>query len=146
MSENKTKVNDNDVRMFLAQVEHEKRREDAFKILELMEEITGMAPVMWGDNMIGFGNYHYRYESGREGDMFLVGFSPRKQNMALYITAGFDEYDELLNRMGKTKTGKSCMYINKTEDIDLEVFRELVRLSVQNHPGIRDHKQVQDKA
>lgn len=96
-----------------------------------MEKATGEEPRLWG-SIVGFGDYHYRYESGREGDWFLAGFAPRKQNLSLYIMAGFDKYDELLSRLGKYKTGKACLYINKVEDVDLEVLEELVRRSAEH--------------
>lgn len=131
MAENKTKPNDNDPRMYLEQIEHERKREDAFAILELMQEVTGEAPVMWG-NMIGFGSYHYRYASGHEGEMFLTGFAPRKANLTLYIMAGFDEYDDLLGKLGKYRTGKACLYINKLADVDTDVLRELVKRSTEH--------------
>ncbi len=111
-------------------VEPEKKREDSYAILQIMQEVTGEAPSMWGDSIIGFGSYHYKYASGREGDWFLVGFSPRKQNLTLYIMPGFEHYDELLGRLGKHKTGKSCLYINKLADVDQDTLRELVRQSV----------------
>ena len=85
---------------------------------------------MWGDSIVGFGAYHYKYASGREGDWFLTGFSPRKQNLTLYIMSGFEEYNDLLNKLGKYKTGKACLYINKLEDVDLSVLQELVTKSV----------------
>ena len=87
---------------------------------------------MWGDSIVGFGNYHYKYKSGREGDWFLTGFSPRKQNLTLYIMAGFSGYDNLLKDLGKYKTGKSCLYINKLEDVNLDVLRELVKQSAEH--------------
>jgi hypothetical protein len=96
-----------------------------------MKQVTGEEPVLWGDSIIGFGNYHYCYESGREGDWFLTGFSPRVQNLTLYIMSGFDQYDELMSKLGKYKTGKACLYIKKIEDVDTDVLRELVRLSAQ---------------
>lgn len=85
---------------------------------------------MWGTSMVGFGRYHYKYASGREGDWFVTGFSPRKQNLTLYIMSGFSEYDDLMGRLGKFKTGKSCLYINKIEDIDQNVLKELIKASV----------------
>jgi hypothetical protein len=129
MAELKTKPNSKDVTEFLESVEHEKRRQDSYEILELMKKVTGEEPKMWGDSIIGFGSYHYKYESGREGDWFITGFSPRKQNLSLYIMAGFDDYEELMNKLGKHKTGKSCLYINKLEDVNLEVLEELVKKS-----------------
>ena len=87
---------------------------------------------MWGDSIVGFGSYHYKYKSGREGDWPMTGFSPRKRNLTLYIMPGFSEYDDLLTNLGKYKTGKSCLYINKIEDVDLDVLRELVQQSVEH--------------
>ncbi len=117
---------------FLNSVENEKRREDSFVVLDLMKEVTGEKPVMWGTSIVGFGSYHYKYASGREGDWFVVGFSPRKQSMTLYIVDGFGNYDLLLRDLGKYKTGKSCLYINKLEDVDQKVLRELVKQSVES--------------
>lgn len=130
MAELKTRRNDASVTDFLNTVEHEQKRKDAFAILDLMEEATGEAPQMWGSSIVGFGSYHYTYASGREDDWMLVGFSPRKQNLTLYIMAGFEQYDELLGKLGKYKTGKSCLYINKLADVDQDVLRELVTKSV----------------
>ena len=130
MSDLKTQQNENDVFEFLESVANQQRKEDAFKILSLMTEIVGEEPKMWGTSIIGYGNYHYKYASGREGDWFLTGFSPRKQNLSLYIMAGFDEYDDLMGKLGKYKTGKSCLYINKLTDIDIDVLKELVTKSV----------------
>jgi hypothetical protein len=132
MAELKTKQNDQSVEAFLNSVTDEKKRQDSLTILNLMEEVTGAEPKMWGASIVGFGNYHYTYASGREGDWFLAGFSPRKQNLTLYIMAGFEQYDSLMNKLGKYKTGKSCLYIKKIEDIDLETLRELVRQSVDH--------------
>ncbi|NDJ60850.1 MAG: DUF1801 domain-containing protein [Chloroflexi bacterium] len=99
--------------------------------MALMQEVTGEPPVMWG-SIVGFGRYHYRYASGREGDWFLAGFAPRKQNLSLYITAGFDEYGELLEKLGKHKIGKACLYIKKLADVDETVLRELVKRSAEH--------------
>jgi len=130
MAELKTKPNKSSVLDFLNRVENEKKRADSFEILDLMREVTGVKPIMWGDNIIGFGTYHYKYASGREADWFLTGFSPRKQSLTLYIMSGFSEYDQLLGQLGKYKTGKSCLYINKLEDIDMDILRDLVEQSV----------------
>ena len=130
MAELKTKRNEGDVEAFLNSVADEKKRQDSFTILKLMKDVTGKEPEMWGDSIIGFGSYHYKYASGREGDWFLTGFSPRKQNLTLYIMAGFNEYEQLLNKLGKHSIGKSCLYIKKTDDVDLVVLKELVKLSV----------------
>ena len=132
MTELKTKRTDASVIDFLNAVEHEGKRKDSFAILELMREVTGEEPAMWGPSIVGFGSYTYQYASGRQGEWMLVGFSPRKRNLTLYIMSGFDEYDSLLERLGKYKTGKSCLYINKLVDVDLQVLRELVQLSVQH--------------
>ena len=130
MADLKTKKNDASVVLFLNGIENVKRKKDAFAILGMMEKITHSQPNMWGPSIIGFGNYHYKYASGREGDLFLSGFSPRKQCLTLYIMNGFKKYEEILNRLGKHKTGKSCLYINKLEDIDTVVLEELIATSV----------------
>lgn len=126
----KTQPTENDVEEFLNAIDDKHKREDSFKILDIMKNITGEEPKMWGSSIIGFGQYHYQYESGREGDWFLTGFSPRKQNFSLYIMAGFDNYDDLMSRMGKYKTGKSCLYIKRLEQIDLDILKELIKESV----------------
>ena len=131
MSDLKTTPNNASVKDFLNQVEPEQKRQDAFEILRMMKEVTGAEPQMWGPSIVGFGAYHYKYESGREGDWFLVGFSPRKQNLTLYIMAGFKRYEELLAKLGKHKTGKSCLYLNKLADVDQKVLREMVAASVE---------------
>ena len=130
MAELKTKPNDQSVEAFLSQVEDERKRQDCYTILAIMRQVTESEAKMWGDSIVGFGSYHYRYASGREGDWFLTGFSPRKQNLTLYIMSGFSGYDSLLAGLGKYKTGKSCLYIKKIEDIDTETLKELVRQSV----------------
>ena len=132
MTKLKTQKNDASVTDFLADVPDEKMREDSFAVLELMSEVTGEEPVMWGTSIVGFGSYRYNYASGREGEWPLVGFSPRKQNLTLYIMDGFDAYDSLLGDLGKYKTGKACLYINKLEDVDQETLLELVRQSVDH--------------
>jgi hypothetical protein len=131
MAELKTKKNDQSVDAFLAAVADEKKREDCHTVLKLMQQATGEPPTMWGDSIVGFGKYRYKYESGREGDWFLTGFSPRKQNLTLYITAGFDAYDALMGKLGKYSTGKSCLYIKKLADVDQDVLKELVEQSVE---------------
>ena len=130
MAELKTKRNDGDVEAFLNSVEDEKRREDSFVVLDLMRRVTGLEPEMWGGSIVGFGSYHYVYESGREGDWFQAGFSPRKQALTLYMMAGTGKHQDLYARLGKYSTGKSCLYIKKIEDIDLDVLEELVAASV----------------
>lgn len=130
MAQLKTQKNDAGVEEFLDGVANERKRQDSYAILELMQDVTGEEPAMWGTSIIGFGSYHYKYASGRENDWFLVGFSPRKQNLTLYIMSGFDEYESLLADLGKYKTGKSCLYINKLVDVDLSTLRELIEKSV----------------
>ncbi|MGD2115652.1 MAG: DUF1801 domain-containing protein [Acidobacteriota bacterium] len=131
MAEPKTRPTDASVREFLDGVEDETKRRDSETLLEIMGRITGEEPTMWGGSIIGFGSYHYRYASGREGDWFLTGFSPRKQSFSLYIMSGFRGYDELLDRLGKHKTGKSCLYVKRLEDVDLAVLEELIERSVE---------------
>jgi hypothetical protein len=138
MSENKTRPTDQNVVDFLSSVDHETRREDAFTVLKMMEEITGEAAVMWGSSIVGFGSYHYKYDSGREGDMPLIGFSPRKQSMTLYIMSGFDSEEELLASLGKHKTGKACLYVNKLADVDEDVLRQMIKRSYE-HMKLADH-------
>lgn len=132
MSENKTRPTNQDVVAFLHSVEHKTRREDGLALLNMMVEETGEEAVMWGSSIVGFGSYHYQYASGREGDMPLVGFSPRKQSMTIYIMPGFDEYEDLLASLGKHKIGKSCLYVNKLADVDENVLRRLIRQSVEH--------------
>ena len=132
MAELKTQKNGADVEEFLNAVPDNKKRVDSFRVMQLMQEVTGEEPTMWGTSIVGYGDYHYRYESGREGDWFLVGFSPRKQNLTLYIMSGFDEYDELIGKLGKYKMGKACIYVNKLEDLDEQVLRKLVKKSADH--------------
>jgi hypothetical protein len=127
--QNKTTENDASVTAFLNTVEHDGKRSDAFRILEMMRSCTGEEPKMWGSSIVGFGRYHYKYDSGREGDFMKVGFSPRKQNISLYIMTGFDRYDALMDKLGKFKTGKSCLYINKLADVDEDVLKDLITTS-----------------
>ncbi|MBM4172095.1 MAG: DUF1801 domain-containing protein, partial [Ignavibacteria bacterium] len=124
MAELKTKLNDASVVKFINSIKDESNRNDCFVIMKLMQKITKSEPKMWGSSIVGFGNYHYKYASGREGDWFLTGFSPRKQNLTLYIIAGFDHYDELMTKLGKYKTSKSCLYIKSLKDIDQKVLKE----------------------
>ena len=130
MSDVKTKVNDASVEEFLNAVAHPVKKADSFILLEMMTEVTGVAPKMWGGSIVGFDSYHYVYASGREGDWPIVGFSPRKQNISLYIMPGFANFDPLLKKLGKHKTSKACLYINKLADIDLDILRELIQQSV----------------
>ena len=132
MAELKTQQNDGDVEAYLHSVEDERKRRDCFTLKEMMEEATGAPARMWGESIVGFGTYHYRYASGREGEWFLIGFAPRKRNLTLYIMSGFDAYDELLANLGKHSTGKSCLYVKTVDDVNVEVLRELFHRSVEH--------------
>ena len=131
MAENKTRKTGANVEEFLAAVENRRRREDAFALLAMMRDITGLEPEMWGPSIIGFGDSHYRYESGREGDIFLTGFSPRRQNVTLYIMDGLEGQEILLGRLGKHRTSVACLYINKLADVDTDVLRQLIKVSFE---------------
>ena len=131
MTQNKTQKTGASVEDFIESVANMRRREDGFALLEIMKDVTGEEAEMWGPSIIGFGDYHYKYESGREGDIFLAGFSPRKQSLSLYIMAGFEEYDSLLGALSKHRKGASCLYINKLADVDMNILRELIEKSVE---------------
>ncbi len=130
MAKNKTTQNEANVEDFLNAVPDETKRADSYALIKIMQEITGEPPKMWGGSIIGFGSYHYKYDSGREGDMPIVGFSPRKTALTLYIMNGFDRSDELLAKLGKHKIGKSCLYIKKLAAVDSAILREMIALSV----------------
>jgi hypothetical protein len=130
MSEVKTKQNKASVRAFLDGVESDRRRRDAKTVAKIMKRVTGERPRMWGSSIVGYGSYHYVYESGREGDHMTAGFSPRKQALTLYIMSGFSKHDALMKKLGKHTTGKSCLYIKNLDDVDLEVLEELIERSV----------------
>jgi hypothetical protein len=132
MADVKTKPTAASVEKFLASVGSEKRRKDCEAVIGMMRAITGEPPRMCGPGVVGFGSCHYKYESGREGDWFLTGVSPRKQNLTLYITPGFDAYGELMGKLGRYKTGKSCLYINSLEDVHLPTLKRLIALSVKH--------------
>ena len=131
MAELKTRKNSASVAVFLKKSELSKRQ-DCETIIGIMVEATGEKPVMWGSSIIGFGSYHFKYASGREGDWLLIGLSPRKQNISIYIMDGLSNYEKLLSKLGKHKVGKSCLYINKLADIDIGVLTSLVERSVKN--------------
>lgn len=136
MAELKTKPTRQSVQNFLNEtVSDEKKRKDCNFLLETMKEITGDIPRMWGQGIIGFGKYHYKYESGREGDWFLTGFSPRKQALTLYIMPGFKNQTELMQKLGKYKTGKACLYIKRLSDVDATVLKKLIEKSVAHLSG-----------
>lgn len=127
MAENKTRPTDTSVVQFLGQTENPKRRADAFALDALFRRVTGFEPKMWGPSMVGYGSYHYIYDSGRQGDFLATGFAPRKANLSIYIMPGYQDYSAILALLGKHKTGKSCLYVNNLEDIDLDVLETLIR-------------------
>ena len=129
MAELKTKQTETSVTAFLNTVADEQKRKDSFEIVEMMKTATGLPPKLWGTSIIGFGSYHYKYESGHEGDMCIIGFAPRKQNIALYIPGGIHKYDYLLEKLGKHKTGKGCLYINSLDKINVEVLASIFKSS-----------------
>ncbi len=130
-AELKTKVNKASVEGFLNKVKDETVRNDCFEILKMMKQVTKEEPKMWGSSIVGFGSYHYKSKSGREGDWMLTGFSPRKQNLTLYLMGGFDEQKDLLKKLGKFNTSVGCLYIKKLDDVDKKVLKELVAASVK---------------
>ena len=132
MAELKTKENKSSVKQFIDSIENIIRRKDCLITKKIMQDVTGKRAMMWGDSIVGFGSYHYKYASGREGDWFLVGFSPRKQNLAVYLMNGFEKHQKLLKNLGKHKTGKSCLYINKLKDINIQSLRELILKSAKH--------------
>ena len=131
MSENKTKKTNESIEKYINSIKDENVKKDCYTIIKLMQSITQKEPKMWGSSIIGFGDYHYKYASGREGDFFLTGFSPRKQNLALYLMGGLENQKDLLKKLGKHKTGKSCLYIKSLNDIDKEVLKEMIVQSVK---------------
>ena len=131
MAENQTVPTKASVSGFLAKVEDKQKRADSQTLVKIMQEATGEKAVMWGPAIVGFGSLHYKYASGREGDMPIIGFSPRKQNLTLYIGGGFENYKELLARLGKHSTSKVCLYIKRLDDVDLPTLKKLVRASLQ---------------
>ncbi len=132
MDELKTTRNRSSVTRFLKSVPDVKKRRDAFALLELMKDASGEEPAMWGTSIVGFGSYRYVYESGREGDWPLTGFSPRKQNLTIYIMPGFREYEGILEKLGKHTTGKSCLYIKSLDDVHLPTLKQLIARSVKH--------------
>lgn len=130
-AELKTKVNNANVEGFVNAVKDEAARKDCFEIMKMMKQVTKEEPKMWGSSIVGFGSYHYKGKSGREGDWMLTGFSPRKQNLTLYLMGGFDEQKDLLKKLGKYKTSVGCLYIKKLDDVDKKVLKELVAGSVK---------------
>ena len=138
-AEIKTKVNDASVEGFLNSVEDDQKRKDSFEIIKMMKQATKEEPKMWGSAIIGFGSYHYKYESGREGDMPIIGFSPRKQSLTLYVGLGDDSENPLLKKLGKYTTSKACLYIKKLADVDRTVLQKLINESAKTTPPSASH-------
>ncbi len=129
MAQNKTVANKLSTKAFIDSVDDPQKRKDCRALMKLMARLTGNRAKMWGTNIVGYGSYHYRYASGREGDFFLMGFSPRKQALTIYVVAGFSKFSKLMAKLGKYKTGKSCLYVKRLEDIDVDVLEELLSAS-----------------
>ena len=129
MAKNKTVETSDSVNDFIHSVKDETKRKDCLNIIQLARGVTGVSPKMWGSCIVGFGSYHYKYESGREGDMPIVGFSPRAAAIVFYLSANFENRDQLLKKLGKYKTGKGCIYIKKLNDVDVEVLKEMIKNS-----------------
>ena len=135
MSENKTKPTKTSVTAFLNKIKDNKLRSDCDTLIEMMQSVSKFEPVLWGTSIIGFGTYHYVYESGREGDTIVVGFSPRKQAITLYLHGGVDSVKDELTRLGKFKTGKGCLYVKRLEDVNQKVLKEIIKKSVKASGG-----------
>lgn len=131
-AKNKTQAHDGSVETFLSSVEPGWKQDEARQLDQLFQTVTGWRPRMWGPSMIGYGEYHFKYDSGREGDFFATGFSPRKAQHSIYIMPGYSNYDAILERIGKYKLGKSCFYVKKLEQIDLDVLKELIRAGLDD--------------
>jgi hypothetical protein len=129
--ESKTRQTDASVKDFLDRVKNLQRREDAYTVLKMMQEVTHKRPRMWGPSIVGFDKYHYQYASGHEGEICMIGFSPRSQALVLYIWAGFEGHDDLLRRLGKHTRSKACLYIRKLTDVDLEILETIIERSYQ---------------
>jgi len=132
MSQNKTQPDDTDIAAYLAGVQPDRRRADAQRLDMLFRQITGFQPVLWGGAILGYGRYSYVYASGRAGEFLATGFAPRKANLSIYIMPGYAEFDDILARLGKHKHGKACLYVNKLDDIDLDVLAELIGAGLTN--------------
>ena len=143
MAEPKTKPTKASVKEFLNQIQDKERRDDCFAVAKMMEEITGDKPKMWGPSIVGFGTWHYKYASGREGDWPVTGFSPRKKDLTLYLMMGFAKHTELMQKLGKHSTGKSCLYIKRLSDIHVPTLKKLIKVSVKD---LRAYTKSQSKA
>jgi hypothetical protein len=143
MAEMKTKPTDHSVEEFLNEVADEERRADCFQVAKIMEEITGEKPKMWGPSIVGFGSYHYKYASGREGDWPVTGFSPRKKDLTLYLMMGFQKHGELMEKLGRHSAAKSCLYIKRLSDIHVPTLKKLIKESVKD---LRAYTKAQTKS
>ena len=141
MAKNKTTETKKSVTGFINAVTNETKRKDSLRLIELMKSVTGFEPRMWGPSIVGFGSYHYKYESGREGDAPLTGFSPRAAAISLYFCTEFEKKEQLLQKLGKHKTGAGCVYINKLEDVDIEVLKKIIVASVKQIQKIYPSKE-----
>jgi len=132
MAEQKTKPTNQSVKEFLNKIPEPERREDCFAVAKIMEEITGEKPTMWGPSIVGFGSYRYKYASGREGDWPMMGFSPRKKDLTLYIMMGFERHADLMEKLGKHSTGKSCLYIKRLSDVHIPTLKKLIKIGLKD--------------
>lgn len=132
MAENKTKATGASVTAFINSIDDRQKRADVRKVAAMMRKATGKRARMWGPSIVGYGTYHYKYESGREGDFLITGFSPRKQALTVYVIPGFSHFDTLMKKLGKYKTGRSCLYIKHLSDIDEKILEQLINRSVKH--------------
>lgn len=140
MAEMKTKPTGESVEGFLNKISDEERRADCFQVAQIMEEVTGEKPKMWGPSIIGFGSYHYKYDSGREGDWMVTGFSPRKKDLTLYLMMGFEKHRDLMEKLGKHSSARSCLYIKRLSDIHVPTLKKLIKASVKDLKAYRASK------
>jgi Domain of unknown function (DU1801) len=145
MAEAKTRQTTDSVEAFLNSIADGQRRKDCFSVLEIMKAATNTEPAMWGTSIVGFGRYRYKYESGTKGEWFLVGFSPRKQDLTLYIMSGLERYPALLKKLGKHKTGKSCLYIKKLEDVDVPTLKQLIKQALTDLVAMKKQKDLEQR-
>jgi hypothetical protein len=143
MAELKTKPTEASVKEFLNKIPDKERRDDCFAIAKMMEEATGAKPKMWGPSIVGFGSFHYKYDSGREGDWLLTGFSPRKNDLTLYLMMGFEQHRELMQQLGKHKTSKSCLYIKRLSDVHVPALKKLIKASLKQ---LREYQKSKSKS
>lgn len=143
MAELKTKPTDASVKEFLNQIADKQRRDDCFTIAKMMEEATGAKPKMWGPSIVGFGTFHYKYDSGREGDWLVTGFSPRKNDLTLYLMMGFEQHRELMAQLGKYKTSKTCLYLKRLDDVHLPTLKKLIKQSIKQ---LREYQKSKSKS